>query len=77
MCVTGGASPYEYNVDNNGYSGATNYPNLAAGNHTVDVRDANGCVFSTTVNITSGTGPTAVDITPTDAAVTRTMVPST
>jgi hypothetical protein len=46
----GGASPYEYNVDNGGYSGDTNYTNLSAGNHTVDVRDANGCVFSTTVN---------------------------
>ena len=66
--VTGGAAPYEYSIDGGGYSGTTNYPNLAAGNHTVDVRDANGCVFSTTVTITSGTGPTAADITPTDAA---------
>jgi hypothetical protein len=66
--VTGGSAPYEYSVDGGGYSGTTNYPNLAAGNHTVDVRDANGCVFSTTVTITSGTGPTAADITPTDAA---------
>jgi hypothetical protein len=26
--------------------------------HTIDVRDANGCIFSTSVNINSGNGPT-------------------
>jgi hypothetical protein len=31
-------------------------------------KDANGCVFSTTANINSSGGPTAVNVTPTDAA---------
>jgi hypothetical protein len=65
--VTGGSAPYSYSVDGGTYSGSTNYPDLSAGNHTVNVRDANGCIFSTTVNITAGTGPTNVNVTTTDA----------
>src|SRR5678809_777720 len=55
--------------DSNGgtYSNTTNYTNLAAGTYTIAVKDANGCVFSTTANINSSGGPTAVNVTPTDA----------
>jgi hypothetical protein len=38
-----------------------------AGAHTIAVRDANGCIYSTTKQSTAG-GPTAIDATPTDAA---------
>jgi hypothetical protein len=41
-----------------------NYTNLSAGNHTVDVRDANGCVFSTTIVITREPS-ISIDVTPT------------
>src|SRR4030095_7678535 len=60
--VTGGTGPYTYSVDNGGYSSTTNYNNLAAGAHTVDVKDANGCVFSKTVTIDAGTGPTDINV---------------
>ena len=44
------------------------YDNLGAGAHTVAVRDANGCVYSTTINITSSGGPTDIAVTTTPAA---------
>src|SRR4029079_5900390 len=65
--VTGGVAPYTYQVDGGGYSGTLVYNNLGAGSHSVDVRDANGCVFSTTANINSSNGPTAIATTPADA----------
>jgi hypothetical protein len=66
--VTGGSSPYEYSLDGGTFSGTTNYPNLSAGSHTVDVRDDNGCLYSTTIIINAGTGPTDVNVTSTPAA---------
>jgi hypothetical protein len=65
--VTGGAAPYEYALDGGGYGNTTNFTGLGAGAYTIAVRDANGCVFSTTVTITSSGGPTAINATPTDA----------
>src|SRR5205814_313008 len=65
--VTGGVAPYSYQLDGGGYSATLVYNNLAAGAHTVDVKDANGCIFSTPASISNSTGPSAVQITPTDA----------
>src|SRR5205814_8694011 len=65
--VTGGVAPYTYQVDGGGYSATLVYNNLAAGAHTVDVQDANGCIYSTPASISNSTGPSAVQITPTDA----------
>ena len=39
------------------------YNNLAAGTHTVEVTDANGCIFATTATVTTTAGPTAVVVT--------------
>ena len=66
--VTGGDAPYAYSINGGNYSNTTNYTNLAAGTYTIAVRDANGCVFSTTANVNSSGGPTNVNVTPTDAA---------
>src|SRR5439155_356449 len=65
--VTGGVAPYTYQVDGGGYSATLVYNNLAAGAHTVDVQDANGCIYSTPASISNSTGPSAVQITPSDA----------
>ena len=46
--VTGGVAPFTYSVDASPFTSTTSYTNLAAGPHSIDVRDANGCVFSTT-----------------------------
>src|SRR5205085_2410035 len=61
--VTGGTAPYSYSVDGSAFSATLVYNNLAAGTHAVDVRDANGCTFSTTAAINSTNGPTAAVIT--------------
>src|SRR5205814_6786154 len=50
-----------------GYSATLVYNNLAAGPHTVDVKDNNGCILSTPVTINSSTGPLEVALTPSDA----------
>ncbi len=61
--VTGGTAPYTYSVDGSAFSSTLVYSNLAAGSHAVDVKDANGCVFSTTATINNSNGPTAAVIT--------------
>jgi hypothetical protein len=66
--VSGGSAPYEYSVDGDPYSTNKNYTNLGQGTHTVAVRDDNGCIFSTTVTITSSGGPTDVNVNTTPAA---------
>lgn len=49
--VTGGTSAYTYSVDGGAFSGATTYPALANGTHSITVKDANGCMFTTTFNV--------------------------
>src|SRR5205814_953413 len=66
--VTGGAAPYTYSIDGGAFSATTNYTNLAAGSHTIDVKDNSGCIFSTTATVNGATGPTAIATTVTDAA---------
>src|SRR5678816_2862908 len=65
--VTGGVAPYTYSVDGSAFTSTTNYTGLAAGPHSVDVKDANGCVFSTSASVSNSTGPTAVVLTPGNA----------
>ena len=62
-------SSYTYSVDGSAFTATTVYNNLAAGTHTVDVTDANGCVFATTAAINNTGGPTAV-------ATTQPMLPA-
>ena len=57
--VTGGVAPYTYSVDGSAFTATLVYPNLAAGIY-VEVRDANGCIFSTSATITNTSGPTAI-----------------
>ena len=55
--VTGGTGPYSYNFNNLGLSGTTVYNNLGAGTYSVVVQDVNGCTYSTSVSVSSSTGP--------------------
>ena len=57
--MTGGVAPYTYSVDGGAFSATLAYTNLAAG-HTIDVKDNNGCIFSTTAAISNTNGPTAI-----------------
>ena len=58
--VTGGVAPYTYSVDGSPFTSTTNYTSLAAGTIAVEVMDANGCIFSTSVIITDASGPSAI-----------------
>ena len=41
---------------------------MSAGAHSIDVKDANGCIFSTSVNISNTPGPSAIATTIVNAA---------
>ncbi len=64
--VTGGTAPYQYNFNNTGYPGSTSYTGIAAGSYPLEVKDANGCLYNTTVTIINTNGPTAIAYTVTD-----------
>lgn len=64
--VTGGTPAYSYSV--NGVSTGSLTTNLAAGTHSVIVRDNNGCLFNTTFIVGGTTGPTSATITTTNAS---------
>ena len=66
--VTGGVAPFTYSVDGSAFTSTTSYPGLAAGTFAVEVRDVNGCIFSTTASVSNTSGPTAIAITVVDAA---------
>ncbi|TPG44395.1 T9SS type A sorting domain-containing protein [Flavobacterium pectinovorum] len=51
ITATGGKAPYVYSLDNNPYSSSNITSNLAASNYTINVKDANGCLFTSMVTI--------------------------
>lgn len=66
--VIGGTAPYQYNFNNLGLSTTTFFSNLSAGNYSLVVQDNVGCSYSTSITITSTSGPTAVQTTPSSAS---------
>ncbi|MBC7694237.1 MAG: gliding motility-associated C-terminal domain-containing protein [Burkholderiales bacterium] len=64
--VTGGTAAYTYSVD--GVATPSLTSGLAAGTHTILVRDFNGCTFSSTFNINTANGPTTATILTTNAS---------
>lgn len=64
--VTGGTAAYTYSVD--GVATASLTSGLAAGTHTVLVKDANGCTFSTTFIIGTANGPSSFTVASTNAS---------
>ena len=66
--TTGGTGPYTYSVNASAYTGTTSYTALAAGTYTVSVKDAVGCIFTTTIVVGTVAPPTAVVTTPTNAS---------
>lgn len=59
----GGTAPYTYSVDGGAFSATTNYTGLTAGSHTIIVKDANGCTYTTTVTVAAAPSPTALAVT--------------
>lgn len=54
VTATGGATPYEYKINNEAFGSSATFSALSAGNHTVTVKDANGCVFPKAVTVPRG-----------------------
>lgn len=54
---TGGASPFEYSLNGASFQSSGSFTNLAAGNYTVSVRDANGCTSTQNVTLNAGSAP--------------------
>jgi large repetitive protein len=63
----GGTSPYTYSVNGGAFSSTLNYTGQTPGSHTIIVQDANGCQFTTTVNVPTSPGPTALAVTTVNA----------
>ncbi|MDO8365778.1 MAG: gliding motility-associated C-terminal domain-containing protein [Saprospiraceae bacterium] len=51
MLVTGGATPYRYSLNDGPFGGSGTFLGLTAGTYNVQVRDANGCISSTSAAI--------------------------
>jgi gliding motility-associated-like protein len=49
--VSGGVATYSYSIDNGSFLTATVTAGLASGTHSIAVKDANGCTFSTTFTV--------------------------
>lgn len=53
---TNGTAPYTYQIDGGAFGPSNTFNNLSAGNHTVNISDANGCTGTRTVFISTGSG---------------------
>lgn len=52
----GGLTPYTYSINGTNYTSSSLFSNLAPGTYTCYVKDANGCISSTTVIVESNVG---------------------
>ena len=67
VSASGGSNPYTYKLNNGNYQSSANFTGIAAGSHTITIRDNKGCLLvksftltqpantSLTVNATAGT----------------------
>ena len=61
--ATGGLTPYTYSINGTNYFSGSLFSNLAPGTYTIYVKDNNGCVSSTTVEVESTIGLNEFDAT--------------
>jgi hypothetical protein len=54
IATTGGASPYEYRLDEGAFGATPEFSGLPAGTYTVTVRDSEGCLSIQNVALTTG-----------------------
>ena len=52
IIATGGIAPYLYSIDNGAYSSSTIFSSLTAGDYTLNVKDAAGCLTTSDIRIT-------------------------
>lgn len=56
--VEGGAVPYQYQINDEGFQSEFVFPNLVASEYQISIKDAHGCILDTMVNIVAATTPT-------------------
>ncbi|MFN5621179.1 MAG: T9SS type A sorting domain-containing protein [Flavobacteriales bacterium] len=69
--VSGGTAPYTYAWTTSPIQNSAQISNVAAGNYTVNIIDANGCSFSAVATITEPITPLSVTATATSAACSQ------
>jgi gliding motility-associated-like protein len=63
--ANGGVSPYTYNTTGS-YQSSNQFNNVLSGSYTVIVQDANGCTFTTSVNVANQSAPSVLSVVPTN-----------
>ena len=53
--VVNGLAPYQYSLNNSGFSSTSTYTNLTQGIYTVTIKDANNCLYTQTLSIAQTT----------------------
>jgi len=61
--VVDGTGPFEYSMDGINFQSSPTFSGLAAGNYTIGVKDANGCLYDEVVTITNVGGPDGASMT--------------
>lgn len=54
VSATGGTEPYQYKLNNGSFGVLATFSSIAAGNHSVTVKDAAGCLFPKPVTVARG-----------------------
>jgi PKD repeat protein len=58
--TTGGAGPYSFSLNGGAFTTSTSFTGLTAGTYSLVVKDANGCMFTTSVTVSNTAGPTGI-----------------
>ena len=66
LIPSGGTPPYQFELNNGGYTSSNVFSNLASGIYEVRIIDGNGCEVSDTATVTEGTEPIIDEIIVTD-----------
>lgn len=68
--ISGGTSPFQYSFDEGEYSNIQKFENLAAGDYSIAIRDAKGCIKEMDFTVNSESGPESLQIGLTPTACT-------
>lgn len=61
VTATGGTEPYQYKLNNGSFGASATFTSITAGNHSVTVKDAAGCLFPKPVTVARGDTGTSLE----------------